>query len=84
MALRIHRGTPPDKCRGCGKKIHTDDSRIVRIALGQLHEIENGLEDFEENEDEVWGYMHERCFLLAVGDPKAIRMMVPITATVPT
>jgi hypothetical protein len=78
MATRGNRGAP-DRCRGCGKKIHADD-RTVRVSLGQLHSIEDGNEDFQENSGAIWGYMHEQCFYLAVGDPKAIRMMVPITS----
>jgi hypothetical protein len=82
MATPNKRGAP-DRCRGCGKKIHADDPRIVRVSLGQLHGVEDGLEDFDEQDGEVWGYMHERCFYLAVGDPQAIRMMVPTAAPAP-
>ena len=36
------------------------------------------LPDFEQKG--VWGYMHEHCFLVAVGDPQAIFAIEPATA----
>ena len=56
------------RCRGCGKKISSEDFNIIRISGGRLH----SLESFEEDPDLMWGYMHESCFLLAIGDRRAI------------
>jgi len=72
--IRVRKGIKaPQWCRGCGKKIHEDAPRTVRIGIGQLHSLEKGRERFEESIPDMWGYMHEECFLLAVGDPAAIR-----------
>lgn len=72
--IRVKRGVKaPQWCRGCGKKIHEDDPRIVRVGIGQLHSLKKERERFEEDVSSMWGYMHESCFLLAVGDPAAIQ-----------
>jgi hypothetical protein len=41
--------------------------------MGQLHSLAKGRERFEEDTGSMWGYMHEECFLLAVGDPSILR-----------
>lgn len=67
-----------NKCRGCGGRI-TPQDRVVEVGKGRLHEIsEPDLPDFEQKS--VWGYMHEHCFLVAVGDPSAIFAIEPATA----
>lgn len=82
MTTRENRGAPDHRCRGCGKKIHAED-RTVRVSLGQLHSIKDG-EDFQENSSRsTWGYMHEQCFYSVIGDPKGIRMMIPIVTPSP-
>ena len=73
MAKYVKGIVAPAWCRGCGKKIHSDDPRIMRVSIGQLHSLKKGREHFEEDPPKMWGYMHEDCFLLAVGDPDAIR-----------
>jgi len=66
------------KCRGCGGRIAPND-KVMEIGKGHLHEItEEDLPDFEQKA--VWGYMHEHCFLVAVGDPSAIFSIEPATA----
>jgi len=61
------------RCKGCGKKISDEEAeRIVRVSIGHLHGIEDGLEDFEEKLGEDPRYYHEICFLLATNDPEAI------------
>jgi hypothetical protein len=84
--ISIKRGIKaPQWCRGCGKKVHEDDPHIARVAIGQLHSLEKGRERFEEDVSSLWGYMHEECFLLAVGDPAAIRnKATPFSGLVPT
>lgn len=67
-----------NRCRGCGGRISPSDD-VVEVASGHLHEVsEEDLPDFEQKD--VWGYMHRRCFLVAVGDPAAIFAIEPATA----
>ena len=67
------------KCRGCDENLlkNGQQGRTFRVCAGELLGIENGLEKFDESPDgdAVWGYMHERCFLVAVGDPHGIELM---------
>jgi hypothetical protein len=65
-------------CRGCGGQISQDD-KVVKVASGHLNS-DDGIDTFEETEDQVWGYMHRLCFLTAVGDPAAILEMQPAAA----
>jgi hypothetical protein len=67
------------KCRGCGGRIAPTD-KVVEVGEGHLHEVnEEDLPDFEQNG--VWGYMHQHCFLVAVGDPAAIFAIEPAAAS---
>jgi hypothetical protein len=50
--------------------------------MGQLLRLKKGRERFEELEDCVWGYMHEECFLLAIGDPAIIRKQAPLASLI--
>ena len=63
------------RCKGCGKPIESVngkqqcedcDDGVVHIRIGKVNE-EDGLTEFEENGE--WGYMHRRCFRLAIGAP---------------
>lgn len=76
--IRVKKGIKaPQWCRGCGKKIHETNPRTIRVTIGQLHSLDKkGRERFEEDVSAMWGYMHEECFLRAVGDPQAIRRQV--------
>jgi len=56
-------------CKGCGKPLSNDEKTVV-VITGQI--IETDKEDDFESED-LWGFMHARCFLLAVGDPDAVK-----------
>lgn len=66
-----------NRCRGCGAKISPDDE-IVEVSLGHLIGASEGLPDFERSD--TWGYMHQHCFLVAVGDPTAIFSIKPSNA----
>jgi hypothetical protein len=66
------RRTAVGRCRACGDRIYSEDD-LMRVTRGQLHES-GELEDFDE-ESGVWGYMHRRCFLLAIRDPEAISLL---------
>jgi len=74
------------KCRGCGKPLFdTDDqrNRAVSIEYGTL---EGDAEDPQWSDaepakgrkraqgQEVWGRMHERCFLLIIGDRRGVEL----------
>lgn len=66
------------KCRGCGGRIQPTD-KVVEVSNGVLHDVEeDDLPDFEEKG--IWGYMHQHCFLVAVGDPSAIFAIEPANA----
>ena len=61
------------RCRGCdGDLLAEDAGPIVRVATGQLVERKKGFSFKEADKKKPWGYMHQGCFLLAVGDPAAI------------
>lgn len=62
------------RCRGCNADLAKDDRVVVRVAEGKIESVEEGSVDFTPG-DNTWGYMHKKCFLLAVGDPEAITMM---------
>lgn len=65
------------RCRGCNQDLVKSESVVVRVAEGKIESVDDGLVDFTEPITEsTWGYMHKRCFLLSVGDPEAISMMV--------
>ena len=64
------------RCRACSKRITSGDV-VSRVSLGHLHGNDEGLEDFDEGQSGVWGYMHERCFLIMAGEPKALLMAAP-------
>ncbi len=65
------------RCRGCNDDLVKSDGVVVRICEGKIEGVEDGTIDFSEpvSDESTWGYMHKRCFLLAVGDPEAITMM---------
>lgn len=63
------------RCKGCGKPIESVDEKqqcekcddgVVHIRIGTVNE-EDGLTEFEQRTE--WGYMHRRCFRLAIGAP---------------
>lgn len=58
-----------NRCRGCGGRI-TPQDQVVEVSSGHILGTSEGLPDFER--ERVWGYMHQHCFLVAVGDPSAI------------
>lgn len=71
-------GMENNRCRGCGGQI-TAKQKAVAVSKGHLHkDSPEDLIDFEEKS--TWGYMHESCFLIAVGDPRAIFAIEPAEA----
>jgi len=64
------------RCKGCGKPIESvdkkqqcnscDDDSVVHIRIGKVNEKKEG-SGFEQRKE--WGYMHRRCFRLAIGAP---------------
>lgn len=55
------------RCIGCGKRI-LDEDVTMRIEHGHLYEQDH----FVQDHGGLWGYMHKKCFLLAIRDPEAI------------
>ena len=60
------------RCKGCGKPIESVgnkqcddcDDNVVHIRIGKVKEKGGKFEQAME-----WGYMHRRCFRLAIGAP---------------
>ena len=66
------------RCRGCGKPIETngkadhecDSSDVVRIEIGEVNPYpDSKKEQVEFKADKEWGFMHRKCFLIAIGAP---------------
>jgi hypothetical protein len=62
------------RCRGCNGNLLKGDGPVVCVTEGTL-DLQDEIEDFDESAEGPWGYMHKKCFLLAVGDPSAVTMM---------
>lgn len=54
------------KCRGCGHDLAKGSPQVVCVQVGTVT-VDDGNVDFDQRNE--WGYMHLRCFQLAVGDP---------------
>lgn len=67
-----------DRCRGCGGRLSPQD-QVVEVSCGHILGESEGLTDFDH--EQVWGYMHQHCFLVAVGDPSAIFAVTAVTAS---
>ena len=77
--VRLYYMSSHHKCRGCGGRITPKDN-VVEVGKGRLFDVDEE-EDFPGFErGGVWGYMHEHCFLVAVGDPSAIFAIEPAAA----
>jgi len=65
-------------CRGCGGDLIEGERRVVRIRIGQLVAVPNKSPVWKAPppDKSIWGHMHERCFLIAIGDPQGVQMMV--------
>lgn len=62
------------KCRACGEEL-VGEKDVVQARVGEVAYVDDeGLVDFNDREE--WGYIHLRCFLLAIGDPEGVRMML--------
>jgi hypothetical protein len=62
-------------CRGCGRELDETEGRVVEVRLGELSQHKDKSPVFKANADGTWGRMHERCFLIAIGDPKGIELL---------
>lgn len=62
------------KCRACTGDLVKGSPECVRVEVGRVAGVNDGYEDWVGKGD-PWGYMHVRCFYLAVGDPRAISTM---------
>jgi hypothetical protein len=63
------------RCKACGKILKNDD-KIIRVSEGTLKLGKPPETKTKVEESGVWGHMHERCYLLAIRDPRAIAMLV--------
>ncbi len=70
------------RCRGCNTDLVKGSPQCVRVQIGTISGIEHGIEDFDESH-QPWGYMHIRCFLLGIGDPRALDVMTAEARTKP-
>jgi hypothetical protein len=73
MASTNHKLT----CRGCGGDLVDTEERVVRVRTGNFVQVENRNPAWktEPPDKSVWGHMHERCFLVAIGDPQGVEMV---------
>lgn len=69
------------KCRGCGKPLFDTNKRSNRAVSIQYGTLEGDQETSEWNgasgpspEKNTWGRMHERCFLLVIGDRRGVEL----------
>lgn len=60
------------RCKGCGGILDEESGDVVRIDEGELAE---GRSKPKFVKDDDWGYMHVRCFKIAIGDPDAIDVL---------
>lgn len=74
MASNNHKLT----CRGCGGDLVDTEESVVRVRTGKLVAVADRSPAWKSSapEKSVWGHMHERCFLIAIGDPRGVQMMV--------
>jgi hypothetical protein len=63
------------KCRGCGKELDKTAKNVVQVRLGEISKHRGKSPVFKPKDNSTWGYMHERCFLIAIGDPKGIELL---------
>lgn len=62
------------KCRACGEEL-VGEKQAVRVQVGEVTYVDDdGAVDFDDRE--TWGFIHLRCFLLAIDDPEGVRMMM--------
>jgi hypothetical protein len=59
------------KCRGCGGDLVETQERVVKVSVGKFANSKKPTWKSPKRE-EVWGHMHERCFLIAIGDPEGV------------
>jgi len=64
------------KCRGCGEHLLDSHERVVSVQYGQLSTTDSGTPHWlvKAPTKNTWGRMHERCFLLAIGDPRGVAL----------
>lgn len=67
------------RCRGCGKSLLDCQERAVSIQYGDLTgdparwQVKSPVQN-------TWGRMHERCFLLAIGDRRGVELAATVAA----
>lgn len=61
------------RCKGCGEVLDADSGDVIRVDEGGLAETKTQRLRFVK--DEPWGYMHNRCFKIAIGDPDAADLL---------
>lgn len=58
-------------CTGCGHDTREESGdRVVRVEIGRFLK-----KDASWKPRKVWGNMHLRCFLIAIGDPEGVQVM---------
>lgn len=62
------------RCRGCNCDLVKGSPTCVRVQIGQVSGIAHDIVDFDETHED-WGYMHIGCFLMAIGDPRALEVI---------
>jgi hypothetical protein len=66
------------KCRGCGKPLFDTNERNNRAVSIQFGTLEGDKESPQWSSPapmkNTWGRMHERCFLLVIGDRRGVEL----------
>ncbi len=69
--------TKDHHCSGCGHDTKNSEEPLAKVQLGRW--TTNGANRRVWKPSETWGIMHQRCFLMAIGDPQGVTMMAQAT-----
>jgi len=72
-----------NKCRGCNKPLLGSKERLLSVQFGELEKSDSGAPIWKVSSPtkSTWGRMHERCFLLAIGDPRGVELTAKAAAS---
>lgn len=64
------------RCRGCTKSLIDSPEKVIAVQYGELTVGESGTPvwSVKSPTKSTWGRMHERCFLLAINDPRGVEL----------
>lgn len=64
------------RCRGCTGSVIDSPERVIAVQYGELSVNDAGTPvwSVKAPAKNTWGRMHERCFLLAINDPRGVEL----------